>query len=61
MGIFILSIIILLFLLGTGSILLSIKFDKPIVISQKIHPMHQKPAKIDDLDVIVSNWDLDNS
>jgi len=60
MGIFILSIIILLFLLGTGSILLSIKFDKPIVISQKIHPMKMQYPKSDDLEVILKDWTFDS-
>ena len=56
-GICIICGIALLFLVGTGSILLSFKFDKPtIIIPQKIHPMYQK-SNSDDLEILIQDWD----
>lgn len=61
-GLFIVGGIALLFLVGTGSILLSFKFDKPtIIISKKIHPMRIKHIKSDDLDVLVNDWNFNDT
>lgn len=51
----------LLFCVGTGSIILSCLYDKPtIIIPQKIHPMHVKSVKSDDLEVLLKDWTSDD-